>query len=95
MQHVGAGLQAMQTSTRMRPPDPEAAAAAVVIHAAPGSEAAAKDLLSKLEGMQAQVTLPSACTFLPLRCLAPPGGDPPLIPKKTRIYGVCSLQIKP
>ena len=89
MQHVGAGLQAMQASTRMRPPDPEAAAAAVVIHAAPGSEAAAKDLLSKLEGMQAQVTLPSACTFLflpppPLPCPPPPGNP---LPFKPRTYG--------
>ncbi|DBA74307.1 TPA: hypothetical protein ACH3X1_011082 [Trebouxia sp. C0004] len=58
MQHVGAGLVAIQVSTRMRPPDPEsvAATATVVIHAAPGYAAAAKDLLFKLDSMQAQAT---------------------------------------
>lgn len=55
MQHVGAGLVAIQAATRMRPPDPESVTAAVVIHAAPGSEAAAKYLLSNLDSMQAQV----------------------------------------
>lgn len=57
MQHVGAGLQATQIVTRMRPPDPDAAPA-IVIHAAPGSEAAAKDLLFKLDSMHSQVCSP-------------------------------------
>lgn len=57
MQHVGAGLQATQIATRMRPPDPDAAPA-IVIHAAPGSEAAAKDLLFKLDSMHSQVYSP-------------------------------------
>ncbi|KAL0054846.1 hypothetical protein WJX82_003177 [Trebouxia sp. C0006] len=56
MQHVGAGLVAIQGATRLRPPDPESVAAAVVIHAAPGSEAAAKYLLFKLDSMIAQAT---------------------------------------
>ena len=53
MQRVGAGLVAIQESTRMHPPDPEAAGPAV--HAALGSEAAALDLLAMLDCMQAQV----------------------------------------
>ncbi len=63
MQRVGAGLHSIQATTRMRPPDPEATAAALIIHAAPGSEAAAKDLLFKLDSMQAQVSasVPSNC----------------------------------
>ncbi len=63
MQHVGAGLVAIQTATRMRPPDPEAVAAAVIIHAAPGSEAAAKYLLFKLDSMQAQVATLLLCSL--------------------------------
>ncbi len=64
MQHVGAGLVAIQASTRMRPPDPESVAAAVVIHAAPGSEAAAKDLLFKLDSMQTQVAILLLCSLI-------------------------------
>ncbi len=64
MQHVGAGLVATQAATRMRPPDPESVAAAVVIHAAPGSEAAAKYLLFKLDSMQAQVAILLLCSLI-------------------------------
>jgi hypothetical protein len=64
MQHVGAGLVAIQGATRMRPPDPESVAAAVVIHAAPGSEAAAKYLLFKLDSMQAQVATLLLCSLI-------------------------------
>ncbi len=64
MQHVGAGLVAIQASTRMRPPDPDSVAAAVIIHAAPGSEAAAKDLLFKLDSMQAQVAILLLCSLI-------------------------------
>ena len=55
MQRVGAGLVFIQASTRMRPPDPDEVTPAVT-HAALGSEAAAKDLLAKLDSMQAQVS---------------------------------------
>lgn len=64
MQRVGAGLVAIQASTRMRPPDPDSVAAAVVMHAAPGSEAAAKDLLFKLDSMQAQVAILLLCSLI-------------------------------
>ena len=56
MQHVRAGLVSIQASTSMRPPDPDAGVP-LVTHAALGSEAAAKDLLAKLDSMQAQVGL--------------------------------------
>ena len=59
MQHVGASLQAIQAATRMRPPDPQAMEGFATIHAAPGSEAAAKNLLFKLDSMQSQVHLTS------------------------------------
>lgn len=62
MQRVGAGLVSIQASTRMRPPDPDAAGP-IAPHAALGSEAAAKDLLSKLDSMQAQVC-PKSKRFL-------------------------------
>ena len=61
MQRVGAELVAIQASTRMRPPDPDAAPP-VVVHAALGSEAAAKDLLLKLGSMQAQVSPVTTCS---------------------------------
>ncbi len=64
MQHVAAGLVAIQASTRMRPPDPDSVAAAVVVHAAPGSEAAAKYLLLKLDSMQAQVAILLLCSLI-------------------------------
>ena len=67
MQHVGAGLVAIQAATRMRPPDPESVAAAVVIHAAPGSEAAAKYLLLQLDSMQAQVPFLLLCSLIIFR----------------------------
>ena len=56
MLRVSAGLQEIQAATRMRPPDPEANPLGVV-HATSslGSEASAKDLLSKLDSMHAQV----------------------------------------
>lgn len=56
MQRVGAGLVSIQASASMHPPDPDAAGP-LAAHAALGSEAAAKDLLAKLDSMQAQVSL--------------------------------------
>lgn len=55
MLRVGAGLLAIQATTRMRAPDPEAAPISPALpHASLGSESAARDLLSKLDSMQAQ-----------------------------------------
>lgn len=63
MQRVSAGLVSIRDSTRMWPPNPEAAGP-VAAHAALGSEAAAKDLLTKLDSMQAQVHLLQSCLQL-------------------------------
>lgn len=59
MQRVRAGLVSIQASTSMRLPDPDAGAP-LGTNASLGSEAAAKDLLAKLDSMQAQVSLTTA-----------------------------------
>lgn len=57
LQRVGAGLVAIQASTDMRPPDPDGVNPWATHVGALGSEGAAKDLLVKLDSMQAQVSL--------------------------------------
>ena len=57
LQRVGAGLEAIQASTNMRPPNPDGVNSLATHAGAPGSEGAAKDLLAKLDSMQAQVSL--------------------------------------
>ena len=59
MQRVGAGLVAIQAATSMRPPDPDAGTPPPA-HAGLGTQSAAKDLLAKLDSMQAQVSLLTA-----------------------------------
>lgn len=58
LQRVGAGLVAIQACTSMRPPDPDGVNPLAAHAGALGSEGAAKDLLAKLDSMQAQVSMP-------------------------------------
>lgn len=58
LQRVGVGLVAIQASTSMRPPDPDGPNPLAPHAGALGSEGAAKDLLAKLDSMQAQVNIP-------------------------------------
>ena len=57
LQRGGVGLVAIQASTNMRPPDPDGVNPLATHAGALGSEGAAKDLLAKLDSMQAQVSL--------------------------------------
>lgn len=51
-------MVAIQASSSMRPPDPDGVNPLAAHAGALGSEGAAKDLLAKLDSMQAQVSVP-------------------------------------